>query len=72
MYLGIQPDNIHIKNLFPLLYTVVGFSGLGSTPVQGISSVYWRILYIGLRENIIFEVRIVAQEITKLTPPRSK
>ena len=66
---GIQTDNIHIMDFFPLLYTVVRFRGLGSTPVQGISNIYWRILYIGVRAKFIFQVRIITQEFSKLTAP---
>jgi len=55
-------------DFFPLLDPLVGFCGLGSNPVQGISNIYWRILYVGLRAKFIFEVRIVAQDFSKLTP----
>jgi len=64
--------NIHIKDFLPLLESVVCFRGLGSTPIQGISIIYWRMLYISVRANFILEARIVKQVFLKLAPPRSK
>ena len=37
---GVQTDNVHITDFFPLLNSVVCFRCLGSTPVQGISIIF--------------------------------
>jgi len=66
---GVQTDNVHIKDFFPLLDFVVCFCGLGSIPVKGISNIYWRMLHIGVRAKFILEARIITQEFFKLSPP---
>jgi hypothetical protein len=63
---GVQTDNIHITDFYPLLDSVVRFRGIGSTTVQGVSNIYWRMLYIGVRAKFIFEDRIVTQDIFKI------
>jgi len=65
----VQTDDIYIMDFFSLLNFVVCLCGLGSTPVQGISDIYWRILDIGARKEFNFEVRIFTQEFSKLAPP---
>jgi hypothetical protein len=45
---GVQAANIHITDFFPMFESVACFRGLGSTPVQGLSNIYWRMLYIGV------------------------
>ena len=45
---GVQSDDIHIIDFFPLLNSVICFCGLGSTPVKGISDIYWRIFDKGV------------------------
>jgi len=37
---GAQNDNIHIMDFLTLLYSVAGFCGPRSTPVQGISNIF--------------------------------
>jgi len=64
--LGVQTDNIHITDSFPLHDSVVCFRSLGSNPVQGSSNIYWRMLYIGFRAKFILEARIVTKEFFKL------
>ena len=66
--IGVQTVNIHIKDFFPLLDSVC-FRGLGSTPVQGISNIYWKMLYIGVRANLMLEATIVTQEFFILAHP---
>jgi len=60
---------IYIVDHLPFLVSVTCFSSFGSTPVQGISNIYWRGLHIGVRTNFIFKARIFAQYFSKLTPP---
>ena len=66
---GVQTDNIHITDFFPLIDCVVSFLGLDSKLVQANSNIYWRMLYIGVHAKFTLEARIVTQEFLKLTPP---
>jgi hypothetical protein len=69
---GVQTDNVHITDFFPLLHFIVCFCDLGSTPVQGISNIYWGMVYIRVRAKFILEARIIAQEFFKLASPDRK
>jgi len=44
--LGVQTYNIHTVDLLPLLDSVICFGSFGSTPVQAIPNIYWRVLHI--------------------------
>jgi len=66
--LGVQTYNVYIVELLPFLASVICFSSFGSTPVQGISNIYWRILHIVLRKKLILKVRIFIKKFSKHTP----
>ena len=50
---GLQTDNIHIPDLFPLLDSVLCFSGFDCTPVHGILNITtaWRVLRLRMEER---------------------
>jgi len=47
--LGVQTYNVYIVELLTFHASVICFSSFGSTSVQGISNIYWRILHIVVR-----------------------
>lgn len=69
--IGVQFNYIHNVD-FPLLVSVICFSGLGSPPVQGIPNINWRVLKIRARSLLILKARSFEQECFKIAHPRSK
>ena len=56
----VQTYNFHIVDLLPLDCLICSNS-FRSTPVQGISNIYWKIIHIRLRAKFIFKSSIFAQ-----------
>jgi len=69
---GVKTYNVHIVDLLPFIDSVICFCSFGSTPVQGITNIYRRILHIVLLAKFIFKARIFNQQLSKLTPPDRK
>ena len=54
--------------IFSPSLTVICFSSLGSTPVQGITNINVRVLDIGVQTKFIFKAKSVTQQFSKLAP----
>jgi len=65
----VQADNFHVEDLLSGLDSVICVSGFSSSPIEGISNIYWRVFNIGVRTKFIFKARIFEQQIPKLIPP---
>lgn len=50
----VQTYNVHIVDLLAFLDSVTCFASFGSTPVGGISNIYWRVFHIRVRVTLIF------------------
>jgi hypothetical protein len=55
---GVQTDYINVWDFFPFFDSVPCFCGFGSTPVQGMGNINWRVLYIGVRTELNFKSMI--------------